>query len=90
MSSLLLIIALRFTCGKQSYLGWNLLYLSTKRPKTNLASLSIPKESTKQVFQYQILTLAEKSEMQLASKTNFNTFLQLSCSRFRLKVCEGR
>ena len=90
MSSLLLIIALRFTCGKKSYLGWNLLYLSKKRPKTNLTSLSIPKDSTKQVFQYQILILAEKLEMQLASKTNFNTFLQLSCPRFRLKVCEGR
>ena len=88
MSSLLLIIALRFTCGKKPYLGWNLLYLSKKRPKTNLTSLSIPKESTKQVFQYQISTLAERSERQLASNTNSNTFLQLSCSS--LKVCESR
>ena len=89
MSSLLLIIALRCTCAKKlSYLGWNLLYLSKKRPKTNLTSLSIPKESTKQVFQYQISTLGERSERQLASKTNSNTFLQLSCSS--LKVCESR
>ena len=89
MSSLLLIIALRCTCAKKlSYLGWNLLYLSKKRPKTNLTSLSIPKESTKQVFQYQISTLAERSERQLASKTNSNTLLQLSCSS--LKVCESR
>ena len=44
-----------------------------KCPKTNL-----------KVFQYQISTTVKRSEKHLASKANFNTFLQLSCSNFRL------
>ena len=58
-----------------SNLGWYLLYLSKKCPKTNLKFL-----------QYQILTLVKRSEKQLPSKANFSLFLLLTCSNFRLKL----
>ena len=38
-------------------------------------------------FQYQIWTLVKRSEKTLSSKTNFSTFLKISCSNFRLKLC---
>ena len=95
---LLLIIALRFTCGErkfgktskclkilwkwlsaESYFAFyvlltapvrffssNLLYISRKRPKTNV-----------KVFQYRILTSVKRSEKQLTSKASFNPFWNL-------------
>ena len=38
------------------------------------------------VFQYQIWTLKKRSKKILSCKTNFSTFLQLSCSNYRLKL----
>ena len=49
-----------------------------KRPKTNLKA-----------FQNQILTSVKRSEKQLPGKANPDTFLQLNCSNFRLKLCES-
>ena len=61
-------------------LDWNLLHLSKKRPKLNkLESFSIP---------CQISTSAKRWKLQLPSKTNLSTFLQIVCSNFRLKLCE--
>ena len=51
------------------------IYLSKKRPTTNLNP-----------FQYQILTTEERPEKQLASKANFSTFLQLSCLNLKVKT----
>ena len=53
------------------------VYLSKKRPKPIL-----------EVLQCKILTSVKKLEKQSASKADFSTFLQLSCSNFRLKLCE--
>ena len=39
-------------------------------------------------FQYQSWTSVKRSEKQLSSKTNFNMFLQISYSTFKLKLCE--
>ena len=39
-------------------------------------------------FQYQIWTSVKRSGKYLSSKTNFNTFLQISCSNFKLKLCQ--
>ena len=50
-------------CPKQSFLGWNLFYLSKKCPKTNLI-----------VSQYQISTSFKRSGKQLASEVNFISF----------------
>ena len=62
---------------KQSYFDWNLLYLSKRRPWPSL-----------KVFRYQIWTSVKGSVKLAASKTEFSTFLQLSCSNFQLKLCE--
>ena len=39
-------------------------------------------------FQYQICTSAKRSGKQLSSKTYCSAFLQISCSNFRLKLCQ--
>ena len=39
------------------------------------------------VFQYRIWTSGKRSEKELSSKAKFSTFLQLSCSNFRMKLC---
>ena len=36
-----------------------------------------------------ISTSVKRLGEQLQSKANFSTFLELSCSNFRLKMCEG-
>ena len=38
-------------------------------------------------FQYQTWTSVKRSGNQLSSKTNFSTFLKISSSNFRLKLC---
>ena len=58
-----------FNCQRQSYFGWNLLYLSKKRPRP-------------------IWTSVKRPGKWLSSKTNFSTFLQISCSNFKLKLLE--
>ena len=65
------------TVKKQSYFGCNLLHLSEKTPWTKLESLSIPN-----------LDLREKigKVVTEGSKRKFSTFLQFSCSNFRLKL----
>ena len=50
-----------------------------KRPRQNLKD-----------FQYQVWTSVKISGKQLPSKTNFTAFSQISCSNFRLKLCERR
>ena len=62
---------------KQLYLGWNLLYLFKKCPKTNL-----------KVFQPQFLISVKWSGKHFSTKGRFSTFLQLSCLNFELKLCE--
>ena len=47
-----------------------------ERPRLNL-----------KVLKYQICTSVKRLKKQLLSKTNFNTFLQLSRSNFLLKLC---
>ena len=47
----------------------------------------LPRRNSK-VLQYQIWTSKKRSKKKLPCKTNFSTFLQLSCSNFRLKVCQ--
>ena len=61
---------------EKSFFGWNLLYLSKKGPRPNLKS-----------FQYRIWTSGKISKTQLSCKTNFSTFLQISCLNFSLKLC---
>ena len=39
------------------------------------------------VFRYRIWTSVKRSEKYLSSKTQFTTFLQVSRSSFRLKLC---
>ena len=48
-----------------------------KRPAPNLKS-----------FRYQIQTSVKRSGKQLSSKKNFTAFLHISCSNFRLKLCQ--
>ena len=62
---------------KQSYLSYNFLYLSKKRPKTNLI-----------FFYNQISTSVKRSKEHFHSTANFRTFLLLTCSNFKLKQCE--
>ena len=57
--------------------SWNLLYLSKEHPRPNL-----------KVFGYRIWTSVKRWVKQLSTKAKFITFLQLSSSNFRLKVCE--
>ena len=62
---------------KGHIIGYNLLYPSEKRTKTNL-----------KLFQYQIQTSVKRSEKQLPSKANFCFFFLLNCSNFKLKQCK--
>ena len=39
-------------------------------------------------FQYGTWTSVKRSGKHLSSKANFSTFLQISCSNFRLKLCQ--
>ena len=62
---------------KNSHILAEILFIFLKKgPRTNLKD-----------FQYQIWTLVKRSEKLLSSKTNFSTFLQISCSNFKLKLC---
>ena len=63
--------------SKQPYFGWDLLYLSQIQPGRNL-----------KVFRYWIWTSVKISVKKLSSKTKYSTFLQLSCSNFKLKLCK--
>ena len=58
---------------------WAEIYItfSGKRSRPNLKG-----------FQYQIWSSVKRSGKKLSSKTNFNAFLQISCSNFRLKLCQ--
>ena len=40
-------------------------------------------------FQYGTWTSVKRSGKHLSSKANFSTFLQISCSNFRLKLCQS-
>ena len=62
---------------KQSYLTYNFLYLSKKRPKTNLI-----------LFYNQISTSVKRSKEHFHSTANSRTFLLLTCSNFKLQQCE--
>ena len=63
---------------KRSYLGYNILYLYKKGPKTDL-----------EFFLYQISTSVKQPEKQLPSKAKFRTLLPLVCPSFRSEQCEG-
>ena len=65
----------RFNSPKQSYSCCNLLFLK-KRPGAIV-----------KVFQYRICTSMKSWEKKLSSKRKFSTFLKLSCSNFRFKLC---
>ena len=40
------------------------------------------------IFQHQILTVVKNSKKHFPSKAYFTNFLQLSCSHFKLNLCE--
>ena len=56
--------------------GIHFIYLK-KFPRPNLKGV-----------QYQIWMSVKGLGKQLSSKTNFNSFLQISCSNFKLKLCQ--
>ena len=63
---------------KNSYIlvGIYFIFLR-KRPRSNFKPL-----------QYQIVTLVEGSEKLVIKRDKFSRLLQISCSNFRLKLCE--
>ena len=61
-----------------SYILAGIIFIFLKKgPRPNLKG-----------FQYQIWTLVKRWGKQLSSKTNVSTFLQISYSNFRLKLCQ--
>ena len=67
-----------FNCWRQSYFGWNFLYLSKKTSLTKLERLSIPNLDLIKNF-WKIVTKLDKFQ---------HFFLQISCSNLWLKLCQ--
>ena len=62
--------------NKRTLAGIYLIFLE-KHLRTNLKGI-----------QYQIWTSVKRSRKYLSSNNNFSALLQISCSNFRLKLCQ--
>ena len=72
----------------QKVKNFPIVTISHIHPKTMFIFLKKLSEKSLEVLYYQISTSVKRLGMQLPSKVNFSTFLQLNCSNLKLKLCE--